>query len=315
MEIERGMYEHMKQNNRIQSECDKLRQIEMVRRKYPHFDPERDYILWIIADLYHPACPPRTLRRDGQVHIKTRSGATRIEPQITRTPYPNKSILQASGKKGRRCLYGIPILFSSIEELQDVVEIQIHWDLYIPAWYPWYQNQSMEQLTTEHCMIRYVVEFAFEEQHPEYRWFTIYSRDRIPVMTEPDLGLPPDYRLEFDRMAILSGSCTIDAFDSVDRPTVQAINQIQNQERRQQQNRTIDDNQRFLELLNWKQDDAYIRNLLVDAMNKREIQWHGFLYERTETIQARSACDFMVVAAFGFKDHRYYETSQLHGIL
>ena len=36
----------MRHQNRKQTEANKLRQIEMVRRKYPQFDPERDYPLF-----------------------------------------------------------------------------------------------------------------------------------------------------------------------------------------------------------------------------------------------------------------------------
>lgn len=287
----------MRHQNRKQTEANKLRQIEMVRRKYSQFDPERDYLLWIIADLYYPDYPPKTVFIEGQVIIKTRSGDLRMESQIRRTPYPNKYISQVSGKQGRRRLYGIPLVFSSFESLQEIIEIQIHWNIYIPDWY---QNELpvSDQLIIKHGMIRYNVQFALDTQHPDAHWFTLYSKDQFPVIQETDFKLSSDYRSEFDHMNLLFGQCEIDEHGSVQSPRIQRIQPISIEDHVQQ---TTADLIPISPLSSWTYNDDLTQKLLIDILDQSTAYWSGFLYERTETIVAQDAGDFLVTSAFGFQ--------------
>lgn len=48
-------------------------------------------------------------------------------------------------------------------------------------------------------------------------------------------------------------------------------------------------------------NDDLTQKLLIDILDQSTAYWSGFLYERTETIVAQDAGDFLVTSAFGFQ--------------
>lgn len=100
-------------------------QAEMIQRLYPNYDGSQ-YCLWLVPDFFDKYSRGFVTC---DVEIVLKSGDTLSLPgkKVIRTPYLNKHIAQYSLKNGRRCIYGIPILFDSYEQLCEISEIHCTW--------------------------------------------------------------------------------------------------------------------------------------------------------------------------------------------
>ena len=76
-------------------------------------------------------------------------------------------------KSGRKRLYGIPLIFHSFEELCEVDEVQIRWDLYIPV----YLRDEPLDLHVENVLVQYHLKFKKTDE--ENHFFTIHSKDFV----------------------------------------------------------------------------------------------------------------------------------------
>lgn len=86
---------------------------------------EDKYVLWLVCDMFSVYSGVK----QGTVYVVTDTGIIEI-PQVTRKPYPNKCISQISKCNGRKKLYGVPLFFDCLNELQSVKNIVIVWDQY-----------------------------------------------------------------------------------------------------------------------------------------------------------------------------------------
>lgn len=103
----------------------KVSQTHMIQKMYPEYDGSQ-YCLWLVADFMDKfkssfvTCNIRILKKSGEEVVIPGK-------HVVRKPYPNFMIRQYGLKNGRKVIYGIPLLFSSYEELAEIHEIHIEW--------------------------------------------------------------------------------------------------------------------------------------------------------------------------------------------
>lgn len=125
---------------------------------------EEKYVLWLVCDMF--SLYPDV--KQGTVHVITDKGEI-VVPQVTRKPYPNKCISHVSRCNGRRKLYGIPLCFDSLSELQEVKNIVIVWDQYFIS----HIRQERINAWTKNIEI---YNTSFLSNEPDGKIFTLLSK-------------------------------------------------------------------------------------------------------------------------------------------
>jgi len=274
-------------------------QIEMIRRHYSDYDADRDYVLWIIADFFHPY----TAVIQGQVQVRKRDGEEIKVSQLTRTPYPNKGIRQVSMKSGRKRLYGIPLIFHSFEELCEVKEVLIRWDLFVPIYLR--ETEQGFDLRVENVVIRYELGFEKDSDHEDYRFFTIHSKDYVLDAFDEDTGdRSKEYYGEFDLALNATGVFEMDMNEvPILPPMISEIydltGSVVGEESRPL---TKKENEALTVLSELEQDNKMVRKSLQEVIIKEDVQWEGYYYERAEVLTATSIADLVPEPSFGFRD-------------
>ncbi|MFR5030426.1 MAG: hypothetical protein ACLUCI_03655 [Blautia hansenii] len=265
----------------------KASQVEMIKKHYADYNADKDYVLWIVADFYYPF----TAVIQGNVEVRKINGEKIEVPQLTRTPYINKNIRQVSMKSGRKRLYGVPLVFHSFEELYEVNEIQIRWDLYIPV----YLRDEPLDLHVENVLVRYHLSFA--KTNEENHFFTIYSKDFV---LESFNGESSDvqrqkYYEEFDLAIQTKGSFELDRDENpVLPPMVTGIYDLTDSiEEGKIRDLTEKETGMLNSLTGLQQDSEMIRRNLQEVAVKDDVQWSGYFYDRTEVLQATSIADLL----------------------
>lgn len=104
----------------------KIMQINMIKKAYPDYQHD-NWVLWIVPELIHST---KSVEITGNLSVEKRNGETIELKQCIRTPYPSKYFNQLSLKSGRKRLYGIPLIFDSFEELCEISDVIIDWEIY-----------------------------------------------------------------------------------------------------------------------------------------------------------------------------------------
>ena len=276
-------------------------QNEMIRRHYSDYDADRDYVLWIIADFFHPY----TAVIQGQVQIRKGNGEEIEVLQITRTPYPNKRIRQVSMKSGRKRLYGIPLIFHSFEELCEVKEVLIRWDLFVPIYLR--KTEQVFDLRVENVMIRYDLGFEKDSDHEDYRFFTVHSKDYVLDAFQEDTGdKRKEYYGEFDLALNATGVFEMGIDEvSILPPMISEIYDLTDFTGEEEEcPLTEKENEALTVFYELEQDNEMVRKSLQEVAIKEEVQWEGYYYERAEVLTATSIADLLPESCFGFRDIR-----------
>lgn len=265
----------------------KASQVEMIKKHYADYNADKDYVLWIVADFYYPF----TAVIQGNVAARKSNGEKIEVPQLTRTPYINKNIRQVSMKSGRKRLYGVPLVFHSFEELCEVDEVQIRWDLYIPV----YLRDEPLDLHVENVLVRYHLSFA--KTNEENHFFTIHSKDfvlesfngegadnqRQKYYEEFDLAIQTNgnFELNRDENPVLPPMVTgiYDLTDSIEEGKIRDL--------------TEKETEMLNSLTGLQQDSEMIRRNMQEVAVKDDVQWSGYFYDRTEVLQATSIADLL----------------------
>lgn len=155
-------------------------QTEMIKRAYPRYNKGNDWVLWLVADLYHDNEPENL---SCKIIIENEDGSVYDIPYKLRKPYPNKKITQVcmtdDGRK--KNIFGIPVVVSSFEELCKIKNITIKWSFFEKCGIAENnKNVSCQYITTE---IHYGVSFTKNAEFPEARMFTLNSQ-AISAITE-----------------------------------------------------------------------------------------------------------------------------------
>lgn len=271
----------MKHNNYYKEEVPELknRQTEMIQNHYKDYSPENDWVLWIIPELYHQY---KIENLEGSIEIKKTDGTKINIPYCLRKPYPNKHINQLAMKSGRKRLYGIPVVFKSFEELENVSEIIIKWDVYT---YQHLKNiETPFDLHIDILEIKYLLNFEKNIEHSEYRTYTIFSKDNIldNFDVDNDKEVMQKYYDEFDVAIDIYGSllCGDDSFELM----INDVYALNNKSIAIETNVDIDIN-----IFNKNFDE--IQLLVEKTRVKNEVQLDILRYEKKETLTAAYAVD------------------------
>lgn len=156
----------------------KQSEIEMLQRHYMDLTPS-DWVLWIIPDLY---CHNTVADLQGELVVLKKDGSNLpLPPYLMRTPYFNKRIVQLSMRSGRKRLYGIPLVFPTLEALQEISEIYIQWTadgIYTHA-QPYLYISPGATIT-----LHIYPSFLPDPNHPEYHFFTIRTKPALDTETQ-----------------------------------------------------------------------------------------------------------------------------------
>ena len=267
----------------------KERQISMIKQNYPEY-VDGDWVLWVIPDLYHAVPIDKLI---ASIEIKKTDGSVMDTSYISRKPYTNKHIYQLSMKSGRKRLYGIPLVFKTYQELCAVSDIVIKWEIYEK----WSLGESDEPLDihVKQVVVDYHLDFTQNSEHPDYRFYTVSSKDSIhdpvPFKYNENVG----YFSEFDTAVAVNGSveCATDDWE-LDVQGVSVLNREVNHTLKRAEQRAVDE----LSKLSINQKTA--TSLLETAQVKNQMLWNGVYYKKSETLTAQYMADLLTEAAVGF---------------
>lgn len=265
----------------------KASQVEMIKKHYADYDVDKDYVLWIVADFYYPFIASI----QGKAEVRKRNGEKIEIPQVIRNPYPNKKIRQVSMKSGRKQLYGIPLVFHSFEELCEVNEVQIRWDLYVPV----YLREHPVDLHVKNVMVQY--HLRFEKTDEENHFFTVHSKDYVleSFNGEGSDNQRQKYYEEFDSAIQTKGIFEMDRDGNPVLPPMVTGNYdlTDSIEGGKIRNLTEKETEMLNSLTGLQQESGMIRRNLQEVAIKDDVQWSGYFYDRTEVLQATSIADLM----------------------
>lgn len=152
----------------------RIMQIEMIKNFYPEYT-ENNYVLWIIPNLFTDS---ETTHINGKIKV-IKDGDVLDIPIVSNSPYPNKKVCQLSLHARDNTCFGIPLVFSSFEELKQITEINIYWDIFtydqledLDVYYrPYIQSLQM------HYEIKFS-EGSLENQNQK-RFYTLFAKDTV----------------------------------------------------------------------------------------------------------------------------------------
>lgn len=122
--------------------------LRMLRKLYPHYDENTQYVLWLSLDLFNKYT---THRIDARLQLKMETGefldvldylssvgsdvgiANGSKKVLVRHPYPNNRLCQIGMKCGNKVIFGVPIVFDSLDELNKVKGARIMWTAHRPV--------------------------------------------------------------------------------------------------------------------------------------------------------------------------------------
>lgn len=274
----------------------KAKQVEMLKRNYTEYCKD-DWILWIVPDLFHNY---NLLAHTGIISIKKKDGSLIQVPFILRTPYPNKLIKQLSMKCGRKRLYGIPLLFKTFEELCEVDEITIRWDIY-EGW-AFKASDKAVDLHTHTLIVKYVLSFKENAENSDYRFFTLFSKDNVyDVYEEKDIDRIREYYNEFDIAMNVVGNlmCDEEKWEVILGDTFT----LKDKTEEDIESLLTEEEQKIVDkLVTVIPDKEKIKELLKIVTVKSEVQWQVSYYERTEILTAEYMADILPESCFGFSE-------------
>lgn len=154
----------------------RISQTEMIKRAYPNYVPDEDWILWLVVDLFDKTAEDNL---EAIVNIKKENGEEIVFTPIMRKPYPNIFIHQIAlyPSDNRKRVYGIPLIFKTFKEVEEIKEISIKWiKSYIKTGV---SEDNKSCVFAEILHVKYNTTFKMNDEHPEHRMFTVYSYDRF----------------------------------------------------------------------------------------------------------------------------------------
>lgn len=102
------------------------RQLKMIRKAYLDFEWGK-YVLWLVPDIY---IPYDNVVISGEIILQMDGvSAYQSIPCTVRNPYPNTRIYQLGtlAKDKRKRIYGVPLVFDTLEELKRITSVVIEW--------------------------------------------------------------------------------------------------------------------------------------------------------------------------------------------
>lgn len=169
-------------------------QKELIKM-YPTENFENKYILFVKGELYFPFSYESI---EGSIDFIYKDDIKNFKTKI-RTPYPNKHLKVISMMNGRSgCNYGIPILYNSYEELQELKSVQIKWKIHL--------TNADKREETLYLHVLYNLKFEYEEGK---RIYSIFSKDNV-LYDNKDTDMLQKYVEEFEKVMIIKDCGEVD---------------------------------------------------------------------------------------------------------
>lgn len=172
----------------------KKKHIEMIKRHYVDYSSENDWVLWIVPELIQEYAIKDLV---ANIQIKKIDGSFMdIPPFVVRNPYNNKNIYQISMKSGKKIIYGIPLVFKTFEEISQVSEVLINWEIYSEG----------RCFLVNNVTVKYNLEFKKDDKNEDYHFFTIFSKEQSSDIVHT-IGYYDEieYFAEFDKASNVIG--------------------------------------------------------------------------------------------------------------
>lgn len=270
------------------------RQREMLMRHYADYK-DGQYVLWLVPELFFNFS---SLEISGEIAILTKTGAKMDIPFLVRNPYPNKCIYQLSMKSGRKRLYGIPLVFDSFEKLCEVSEIRIQWNIFHSIYLT---DQALKpfMICLDQINVRYFISFTGDSKE---RYYTLYTRDKIPEVAESLEEANEYYKeftlaLEYDHNALYGKEGLIEDM----LVEVSSLKEIQGEgERLAKREAEI---RGFLKEVNVPHQT--VMEYLHDDLEKiepLEMNYYQHYYENSVILTPAAAADIDTASCFGFAE-------------
>lgn len=172
-----------------------------------------------------------------------------------------------------------------------VSDIVIKWEIYEK----WSLGKSDEPLDihVKQLVIDYHLDFKQNSEHPDYRFYTVSSKDSIhePFSYTDNAG----YFSEFDTAVAVNGAveCATDDWE-LDVQGVSVLNRDVNHTIKSAEQRALD------ELSKLTINQTIATSLLETAQIKNQMLWNGVYYKKSETLTAQYMADLLTESSFGF---------------
>lgn len=292
-------YDEKNKNSVISSQC------EMLRRIYPEYDGSQ-YCLWLVPD-YIERYSHAFVTCDVKVVLKSGEELSLPGKKVIRNPYPNKRIFQHGVKCGRRCIYGIPLLFESYDDLCNVSEVHITWAICrymtIAKEKELYQKPFSCQLIT---LLSKHLNIVFDEKK-DCKCYTLniynslYDEGKDSTLTNQDydfMGFGTGV-LEFIDSEVISG-IEKDTFEMTNIIDVCIHGVPEERELSDEEDKIFD----FVDSLSL---ENYYDRIISDAfpmtvVGKDDVDYAKYYYEKSNTVVEAADCfDILPESSFGFK--------------
>jgi hypothetical protein len=256
---------------------------KMILKGYPEYRPG-DWVLWIVPDIF---CEYSVEAVIGSIKIINSENQEVEINYLTRRPYPNKNIYQMSMRSGRKRLYGIPLIFKTFEELRLIKRIQLRWDIFQIM----YLREDIPfDLKLTNCIVDYELDFISTKENPDFRFFTVYSKELMDARAE---AFNSD---EFDHATWSGGMIIIDDEAGEESELIDFTDLLNDHPR------TISDAER--EFFDCMEGELKPRKLIEQYSPHRsdETQWDVYWYRKKEQLRAAEVADILPEPAFGFHE-------------
>lgn len=153
-------------------------QRKMIQKAIPEFDDTKQYVLWLVPDLYTGYSVSDI---QATLEIYDVNGAALNIPYdrlMVRTPYYNKRIFQLGVARGRYRIFGVPLVFDCLEDMEKIHVIKVKWQLLRLVALNKSEIDKPTGVSTKRLTTEYQVQFNLEGAE-ENHYFTIDHQDQL----------------------------------------------------------------------------------------------------------------------------------------
>lgn len=269
----------------------KKKHIEMIKKHHINYS-ENDWVLWIVPELnqgYNIKDLVATIK------VKKNDGSfIDIPPFVVRTPYKDKNIYQISMKSGKKIIYGIPLIFKTFEELSQVSEVLIDWEIYSEG----------RCFLVNNVTVKYNLQFKKDDKNEDYHFFTIFSKEQSSdiVYTIGYYVSENEYFSEFDKASNVIGIIQKEAAASKFKIILAGIINTEETDLVGKYMLKDPDSKHFSSLRKILPNEEKLKQLkfIIDEYAQSDIFYNISCYEKTEVLTSRYMANIAAIPSSGF---------------
>lgn len=262
----------------------KNKHIEMIKKHYVDYS-ESDWVLWIVPELIQEYAIKDLV---ANIKVKKNDGSfIDIPPFVVRNPYKDKNIYQISMKSGKKILYGIPLIFKTFEEISQVSEVLINWEIYSEG-----RCFHVNNLT-----VKYNLQFKKDDKNEDYHFFTIFSKDQSSEVVHIMGCLENEYFAEFEKaidiVGIIKKEEAANKFKIILAGIIDVVGKYMLKD---------PDSKYFSSLRKILPNEEKLKQLkfIIDEYAQSDIFYNISCYEKTEVLTSRYMANILAIPSSGF---------------